>query len=63
MIGFEERAAKQREHGLKILSFFVEPEGTGRFPEELPEVHFLGFHADAISGSSWKVFGSFTGSK
>ena len=63
LTGFEEFAAKTMENCLKLLYFFRKLEGTGSFPEGLPEILFLGFHASAVSGSSWKVFGSFTGSK
>ena len=47
LIVFEERAAKQIKHGLKSLSFFAKPE---IFPEDLPEVSFLEFHA----GVGWE---------
>ena len=63
LIGLGERAATRMEIGLNLLSLFGKLEGTGGFPEELPEINFLGFNAGAVSGSSWKVFESFTGSK
>ena len=60
LVVFEERAANKLENGLKLFPLFGKLEGTGRFPEGLPEVRFLGFHACAVSGSSQKVFRSFT---
>ena len=63
LIVFERRAATRMEYGLKLLSFFENPEGTESFPEEVSDVYFQGFHAGEVSGSSWMVFGSFTRSK
>ena len=62
-IVFEERAANKMENRLKLISSFVELEGTRNFPEDLPEVLFGEFYACAVSGNSWRVFGKFTGSK
>ena len=60
LIVFEEQAATLMENGLELLSLFGKPEGTARFPEELPEVHFLGFRAGArfqkFLEGFWKVY-------
>ena len=60
---FEERAANKMENGFTFLSLYVEREGTRSFSDQLPEVHFLGFHACAVSGFPKEVSGSLTGNK
>ena len=63
LIVLEEPAATRTENGLKLLSLFGKLEGTRGFLEGILEVHFLRFHACAVSGGPWKVFGSLAGSK